>query len=106
MISAFLYAARGRREQIDPSILREKPGDVADGDTAYWIGSIYALLGDNAQALAWFRRAIDLGNHNFQWFSRDRNWDKSRGDGQYERALAEARNYADSYRQEFGASSF
>jgi eukaryotic-like serine/threonine-protein kinase len=106
LMSAFLYAARGHRDRIDPSVLREKPEDVADGDRAYWIGSIYALLGENAQALAWLRRAIDLGNHNYQWFARDRNWNKLRGDRQYEGMLAEAQNHADIYRQEFGTSSF
>jgi DNA-binding winged helix-turn-helix (wHTH) protein/TolB-like protein/Tfp pilus assembly protein PilF len=106
LMSAFLCAASGHRDQIDPNILREKPEDVADGDRAYWIGSIYALLGDKAHALAWLRRAIDLGDHNYQWFVRDKNWDKLRGDRDYERMLAEIRNYAEKYRQEFGASSF
>ena len=78
----------------------------ADGDRAYWIGSVYALLGEKGPALAWLRRAIDLGNHNYPWFVRDKNWDKLRGDRQYERMLAEIRNYADKYRQEFGACSF
>ena len=91
---------------FDPTILREKPEDVADGDRAYWIGSIYALLGENVHAVAWLRRAIDLGNHNYQWFARDKNWDNLRGDHQYERILGEAQNHADIYRQEFGASSF
>jgi tetratricopeptide (TPR) repeat protein len=93
-------------DEIDPSVFREKPELVADGDRAYWIGSVYALLGEKPQALAWLRRAIDLGNHNYQWFLRDKNWDKLRGDREYERRLAEIRNYADKYRQEFGASSF
>jgi hypothetical protein len=106
LMSAFLYAARGQRDKIDPNLFREKPGNVADGDRAYWIGSVYALLGDKAQALAWLRRAIDLGNHNYPWFVRDKNYDKLRGDRDYERMLAEIRNYADKYRQEFGASSF
>jgi hypothetical protein len=75
-------------------------------DRAYWIGSIYALLGDNAQALPWLRRAIALGNHNYPWFVRDKNWDKLRGDREYQRLLAEIRTYADKYRQKFGASSF
>jgi DNA-binding winged helix-turn-helix (wHTH) protein/TolB-like protein/Tfp pilus assembly protein PilF len=106
LMAAFLYAARGHRDKIDLNILREKPEDVADGDRAYWIGSIYALLGENVQAVAWLRRAIDLGNHNYQWFARDKNWDKLRGDRQYERTLGEAQNHADIYRQEFGGSSF
>jgi eukaryotic-like serine/threonine-protein kinase len=106
LMSAFLYAASGRRDQIDPNILREKPEGVADGDRAYWIGSIYALLADKEHALAWLRRAIELGDHNYQWFARDKNWDKLRGDREYERMLTEIRNHADRYRQEFGASSF
>jgi len=106
LMSAFLYASRGQRDKIDPNIFLEKPESVADGDRAYWIGSVYALLGDKPRALAWFRRAIDLGNHNYQWFARDKNFDKLRGDRDYERLLAEAHNYADQYRQKFGASSF
>jgi serine/threonine-protein kinase len=106
LMSGFLYAAGGRRDQIDANILRETPEAVADGDRAYWIGSIHALLGDKPRALAWLRRAIDLGNHNYQWFARDKNWDKLRGDHQYEQLLAGVRTYADKYRQEFGASSF
>ena len=105
-MAAYLYASRGQRDKIDPSILQEKPEDVADGDAAYWIGSVYALLGEKAQALIWLRRAIQLGNHNYPWFVRDKNFDKLRGDREYEQLLAEIRNYADKYRQEFGASSF
>jgi len=105
-MSAFLYASRGQREKIDPKLFLEKPENVADGDRAYWIGSVYALLGDKVHALAFLRRAIDLGNHNSPWFERDKNWDKLRGDRDYERMMAETRNHADQYRQKFGASSF
>jgi len=106
LLAGYLYAARGERDKIDPDVFTEKPENVADGDRAYWIGSIYALLGDKAHALGWLRRTIDLGNHNYPWFVRDKNWDKLRGNHEYERMLAEVRNYADRYQQEFGASSF
>jgi len=106
LMAAFLYASRGQREKIDANLFLEKPENVADGDRAYWIGSVYALLGDKARALAWLRRAIDLGNHNYPWFVRDKNWDKLHGDREYERMIAELRNYADQYREKFGASSF
>ena len=106
LMAAFLYASRGERDRIDPNLLQEKPENVADGDRAYWIGSIYALLGDKAHALAWLGRANDLGDHNYQWFARDKNWDKLRGDREYERMLADIRVHSDRYRQEFGASSF
>jgi len=106
IMEAFLYAKRGQRDKIDPGILAEKPEEVADGDVAYWIGGIHAMLGDKPQALAWFRRTIVLGNHNYPWFARDQNWIKLRGDRDYERMLAEVRKYAEAYREEFGASSF
>lgn len=106
LMSAFLYASRGQREKINPDLFRAKPENVADGDTAYWIGSIYALLGEKQAALLWLRRAVDLGNHNYAWFVRDKNFNKLRGDGEYERMLAETRGYADKYRQEFGDSAF
>jgi eukaryotic-like serine/threonine-protein kinase len=85
LMSAFLYAARGQRDKIDPNIFRERPENIVDGDRAYWIGSVYALLGDKTQPLAFLRRSIELGNRNYSWFARDRNWDKLRGDRDYER---------------------
>lgn len=106
LISAFVYAKRGQRDKIDPGILQERPEEVADGDVAYWIGGVHALLGEKPEALAWLRRAIALGNHNYPWFVRDQNWSKLRGDRNYEQLLAEIRKYSDSYREEFATSSF
>ena len=106
LMLAFLYASRGQRNKIDPAIFRKKPQSVIDGDQAYWVGGVHALLGEKAQAIAWLQRAVELGNHNYPWFARDKNWDKLRGDLQYERVLAEVRTYADQYRQEFGNSPF
>lgn len=106
VMSGFLYASRGQRNKIDQAIFREKPQSVIDGDRAYWIGSVYALLGEKPQAIAWFQRAVELGNHNYLWFARDKNYTKLRGDPHYEQILADVRSRADKYRQEFGASSF
>src|SRR5215831_210398 len=106
VMSGFLYASRGQRNKIDATIFREKPQLVIDGDRAYWIGSVYALLGEKAQAITWLRRAVELGNHNYPWFARDKNYDELRGNPDYERILADVRSRADKYRREFGASSF
>jgi hypothetical protein len=78
VFSAIVHASRGERDRIDPRIFRYKPEDVVDGDLAEWIGAVYALLGEKQPALAWLRRAVQLGNHNFPWFQRDKNWDKLR----------------------------
>ena len=106
IMSAFVHASRGERDKIDPSILRYKPEEVVDGDTAEWIGAIYALLGEKQLALAWLRRAVQVGNHNFPWFQRDKNWDKVRGDPEFKRIMLEVEGYWHHYNELFGRSSF
>src|SRR5208337_1352196 len=61
MMAAFVYASRNQREKIDPTLLQSRPEQVIDGDGAYWIGGIYALLGDRRHALDWLRRTAALG---------------------------------------------
>ncbi len=101
--SAFLYAARGERGKIDPTLFRMRPEEVIDGDLAYWAGGMYALLGENAQALMWFRRAVELGNHNYPWFEHDKNYDRLRGNPEYQRVMADVRRHWEHYRELFGA---
>ena len=99
MLAAYLYAARGQRDRIDPAVLLSEPASMADGDGAYWTGGVHALLGDKGRALDWLRRAVELGNHNYPWFSRDRNYDGLRGDPDYESILAEVRQRWEEYRR-------
>jgi eukaryotic-like serine/threonine-protein kinase len=101
ILLAFVQASRGQRDQIDPVVFRYKPEEVVDGDLAEWVGAIYALLGDKQPALAWFRRTVQLGNHNFPWFQRDKNWDKLRADPEFQRILREAEDYWKQYQKEF-----
>lgn len=101
-LSAFLYASRGQRNKIDPRVFSQRPEETFDGDLAYWTGAIYALLGEKAQALIWLRRAVDLGNHNYPWFQRDKNYDKLRGDPEYQRIIVEVRRHWEHYRELFG----
>ena len=101
---AFLYASKGERDKIDPELLRERPADIVDGDEAYWTGGIHALLGDKEQALAWLQRAVDLGNHNYPWFERDKNYDKLRGDPSYQRIMEEVRKHWVEYTRTFGGA--
>jgi len=101
VMAAFLYASRGQRDKIDPSILSVRPAEVVDGDLAYWTGGIHALLGEQGQALAWFRRAVEVGNHNYPWFRQDKNYDKLRGDPEYQRIMDQVRRHWEEYRQAF-----
>ncbi len=102
VLSAIVHASRGERDQIDPRIFRYKPEEVVDGDLAEWIGSVYALLGEKQPALAWLRRAVQLGDHNFPWFQRDKNWDKVRGDAEFQRIMLEVEGYWKHYNELFG----
>jgi TolB-like protein/Flp pilus assembly protein TadD/predicted Ser/Thr protein kinase len=104
VMAAFLYASRGQRDKIDPTILKSRPTDVIDGDVAYWTGGIHALLGEREQALAWLRRAVEVGNHNYPWFQKDKNYDSLRGDPEYRRIMEEVRRHWEEYKRAFGVS--
>jgi TolB-like protein/Tfp pilus assembly protein PilF len=102
VLAAYLFASRGERHRIFPGVLAYVPSSIFDGDLAYWIGGVRALLGDRHEALAFLRRAVALGNHNYPWFSRDRNYDALRGDPAYQEILAVVRAAWDRYRTLFG----
>lgn len=104
LTSAFLYASRGQQDRIDPTLLRAQPSQVIDGDQAYWTAGVYALLDEKSNALTWLRRAVELGNHNYPWFERDKNFDKLRNDPEYREVMADVRRRWERYRKEFGSS--
>jgi serine/threonine protein kinase len=104
MLAAFLYASRHQRDKIDPRILQYRPEQIADGDGAYWIGGIYALLGDHQHALDWLKRAVALGDVNYPWFERDKNYDSLRSDPEYQSIMAGVRQRWESYKKEFDAA--
>jgi serine/threonine protein kinase/tetratricopeptide (TPR) repeat protein len=101
MLAAFVYASRNQREKIDPRLLQYRPEQVIDGDAAYWLGGIYALLGDKAHALVWLKRAVALGDTNYPWFERDKNYDSLRNDPEYQAILSGVRQRWQVYKDEF-----
>jgi eukaryotic-like serine/threonine-protein kinase len=104
VFSAMVHASRGERDKIDPRFFRYKPEETVDGDLAEWIGSAYALLGDKEPALLWLRRSVAVGNHNYPWFQRDKNWDKLRGDREFERIMSEVEGHWKHYKELFGSA--
>jgi non-specific serine/threonine protein kinase len=102
LLSAYVQAARGERDRIHPLVFARRPAEVFDGDDAYWTGGVYALLGERDAALRWFRRAVAIGNHNYPFFARDKNYDGLRGDTEYEAILADVRRHWERYRELFG----
>jgi len=103
VLAAFLYASRGQRDRIDPAVFAYRPEQYIDGDGAYWLGGIYAMLGEKQKALTWLRRAVVLGNHNYPWFQRDKNWASLRGDPEYQKIMEEVRGHLDEYRKAVAA---
>src|SRR2546427_12727274 len=99
---AFLHASRGERAKIEPRLLQVRANEMFDGDLAYWAGGLRSLLGDKADALAYLRRAVELGNHNYPWFQRDKNYDPLRADPEYQRILSQVRQHWEHYREVFG----
>jgi serine/threonine protein kinase/TolB-like protein/tetratricopeptide (TPR) repeat protein len=99
--AAFLYGSRNQRDKIDPALFRLTPDQCIDGDDAYWTGGMYALLGDREQALIWLKRTVALGNMNYPWFQRDKNWDKLRSDAEYQSIMAGIRERWQAYKNEF-----
>jgi eukaryotic-like serine/threonine-protein kinase len=106
IITSMLYASQGRRDKVDPRLWSYKPEETVDGDTAEWIASTYALLGEKEKSLAWFRRTLQVGNHNYPWFQRDKNWDKLRSDPDFQGLLHEAQQHFNEYTKLFGDGKF
>ncbi len=101
LLAAFVYAARGQREKIDSRIFHYRPEQIIDGDAAYWLAGIYALLGEKQNSLLWLRRAVALGDVNYPWFERDKNFASLRSDAEYQSILAGVRQRWQSYKNEF-----
>jgi eukaryotic-like serine/threonine-protein kinase len=104
LMAAFLYASRHQREKIAPRLLQYRPEQIIDGDGAYWIGGVYALLGDRRHALDWLNRAVALGNVNYPWFERDKNYDRLRSDPEYQSIMSGIRRRWQAYKQEFDSA--
>jgi hypothetical protein len=59
---------------------------------------------EREQALAWLRRAVEVGSHNYPWFQKDKNYDSLRGNPEYQRIREEVRQHWEQYKQTFGVS--
>lgn len=81
-------AAQGKGDEARAQ-LTSKVREVAaaDHDIAYWLGSAYALLGEEEEAVHWLEAAIKLGNENYPWFMSDPNWDLVRDNPQYQHLM-------------------
>ena len=104
MLAGFLYASRGEREKIDPRLLQYRPEQIIDGDAAYWIGGIYALLGERQRALDWLKRSVALGDVNYPWCQRDKNYDSLRADSEYQKVMVGVQQHWSAFKKEFDSA--
>jgi serine/threonine protein kinase/tetratricopeptide (TPR) repeat protein len=102
MIASWIYASRGQRNKIDPIVLTQKTSDMLDGDGAYWTAGTFALLGERDNAIRWLKRAVELGDHAYPYFARDRNFEKLRNDLEYRQIMEDVKRKWTSYRDQFG----
>jgi tetratricopeptide (TPR) repeat protein len=100
-LAGIVHAARREPQKIDPRLLRYRPEQLTDGDYAYYLGGIYALLGNREQALVWLKRTVELGDVNYEWFQRDKNYDSLRGDPRYQAIMAGVKQRWEAYKKEF-----
>ncbi len=103
LVYGMLVAARGQRDKVPPNVLQARPDQVIDGDTSYWTAGVYALLGDRTNAIRWFRHTVDLGDHEYPFFERDKNFDSLRSDPEYQRILADVKTKWEGYKRQFNA---
>jgi len=85
---AIYLAGAGRldeaREQLTDDVLTVSR---ADHDSAYWVTSTYALLGEKELAFKWLGRAIKLGNENKPHFEKDKSLDSLRDDPRFDELM-------------------
>jgi eukaryotic-like serine/threonine-protein kinase len=101
LVAAFLYASRNQRDKIDRKLFQYRPEQIIDGDEAEWLGGLYALLGDRRHALDWLKRAVALGDVNYPWFERDKNYDSLRADPEFQSIMSGVRQRWEAYKKEF-----
>jgi TolB-like protein/tetratricopeptide (TPR) repeat protein/predicted Ser/Thr protein kinase len=99
--AGIVHAARREPQKIDPRLLRYRPQQITDGDYAYYLGGIYALLGNREQSLVWLKRTVELGDVNYEWFQRDKNYDSLRGDPEYQAIMDGVKQRWEAYKKEF-----
>lgn len=83
-VLSMYFAQVGRMDEARAQLTEraEKAAD-ADHDSAAWMSSAYALLGEKDKALDWLEHAIKLGNENRPWFETDFTFESLRSEPRF-----------------------
>jgi len=103
-LPAIVYAARNKRDKIDPKFFEFQPAKVTDGDVAYYTGAIHALLGNRGEALSWLRRTVELGDVNYPWFQTDKSYNNLHADPEYRAIMNVVRQRWEENKREFDSA--
>jgi Tfp pilus assembly protein PilF len=104
LLAALVYAKRNEPQKIDANLFRYRPDQVSDGDYAYDLTGMYALLGKREEALLWLKKTVALGDVNYPWFERDTNLDSLRNDPEYQAIMTGVKPRWEEYKREFGTA--
>lgn len=88
ILATCLAAQNKRGEALSQLAPKVKEVAAADHDIAYWLGSAYALLNEQDEAVHWLDAASKLGNENYPWFKSDPNWALLKDNPQYQHLMA------------------
>ena len=85
---AYCLAAKGEIDQaimaLDHYVLAAAH---ADQDTAYRLGTAYAMTGRSDDAIAWLERAVAMGNENYPWIASNPCWASLHDDPRFKSIL-------------------
>jgi tetratricopeptide (TPR) repeat protein len=91
-VQAILAAGAGHRQDAEQKITLASLGErrfIHFHHVAYNIGSAYALLGKNAEAISWLRKSMDDGNPCYPFLRDDPNLKALRNDAAFAQFLEE-----------------
>jgi len=84
LLAQCLSAAGEHAASLAQLTERVKEGALLDHDVPYWVGTVYAMEGEDEEALYWLRKAITLGNENLPWFELNPAWARLRQNPEFQ----------------------
>lgn len=105
MQEALLHALRGQAEDAQKrlqQVIAMNPPPERSHHTTYYAACIYALGGNNAEAVRWLRETSSTGFPNYPLFERDHFLDRIRQSPEFIQFMAEQKTRFERNHQEFG----
>ncbi len=83
-VLGMVYAKQGRLDDALAEVeLEVKPNVGSDESLATAVAAVYALIGQNGQAIQWLEKAVDWGYREYPWLVNDPNFRDLRQDERF-----------------------